>query len=66
VQAGSVSGTCRTTFDDFHLWQQGTALSGCDERHEGLFTGTVEGRIMKLARSDRPDRPSLGVDVHSR
>jgi outer membrane protein OmpA-like peptidoglycan-associated protein len=43
-----LSGTYHTDYNDFHLRQQGTALTGCYEYNEGLFDGTVEGRVMKL------------------
>lgn len=45
---GAISGTCHTDYNDFHLRQQGTALTGCYEYNEGLFDGTVEGRVLKL------------------
>ncbi len=43
-----VVGTFDTNYNRFHLRQQGTAISGCYESREGLFTGTVEGRVAKL------------------
>jgi outer membrane protein OmpA-like peptidoglycan-associated protein len=44
----SISGTYDTDYHAFHLRQQGTALTGCYEFSEGVFDGTVEGRVMKL------------------
>lgn len=44
----AISGTYHTSYSDFHLRQQGTALTGCYEFHEGIFNGTIEGRVMKL------------------
>jgi hypothetical protein len=46
--AGELSGTYHTDYHDFHLRQQGTALTGCHEYREGLFDGAIEGRVMKL------------------
>ncbi len=46
--APDISGTYDTNYNKFHLRQQGTALGGCYEYNEGLFDGTVEGRVMKL------------------
>jgi outer membrane protein OmpA-like peptidoglycan-associated protein len=43
-----VVGTFDTNYNKFHLRQQGTAISGCYEHREGLFAGTVEGRVAKL------------------
>lgn len=46
--AAQVVGTFETNYSPFHLRQQGTAISGCYEHDEGLFTGTMEGRVAKL------------------
>ena len=46
--AGQVVGTFDTSYGKFHLRQQGTAISGCYEFKEGLFAGTIEGRVAKL------------------
>jgi hypothetical protein len=46
--AGQVVGTFDTNYRGFHLRQQGTAISGCYEFKEGLFAGTIEGRVAKL------------------
>jgi outer membrane protein OmpA-like peptidoglycan-associated protein len=43
-----VVGTFDTNYNRFHLRQQGAAISGCYEYNEGLFAGTVEGRVAKL------------------
>jgi outer membrane protein OmpA-like peptidoglycan-associated protein len=48
VPIPDISGTYDTNYNKFHLRQQGTALSGCYELNEGLFEGTVEGRVMQL------------------
>jgi OOP family OmpA-OmpF porin len=45
---GGISGTYTTNWQDFHMRQQGTALSGCYEFDQGTFDGTVEGRVMKM------------------
>jgi outer membrane protein OmpA-like peptidoglycan-associated protein len=48
VPIPNLSGTYDTNYNKFHLRQQGTALTGCYEYNEGLFDGTVEGRVMQL------------------
>lgn len=45
---GSIDGTYDTDYSKFHLRKQGTALVGCYEYNEGVFEGSVEGRVMKL------------------
>jgi len=44
----NISGTYDTKYSKFHIRQQGTALVGCYEFHEGLLDGAIEGRLMKL------------------
>jgi len=43
-----VSGTYDSTFGRMHLRQRGTSISGCYEHDDGLLTGSIEGRVMKL------------------
>ena len=43
-----VSGTYETNYNDFHLRQQGTSVTGCYEYDEGVLNGGIEGRIMKF------------------
>ncbi len=43
-----VSGTYKTNYNDFHLRQQGTSVTGCYEYDEGLLNGGIEDRIMKF------------------
>lgn len=43
-----ISGTYETSYSLFHVRQQGTALTGCYEYNEGLLTGAIEGRVMKI------------------
>ena len=43
-----VSGTYKTNYNDFHLRQQGTSVTGCYEFDEGLLNGGIEDRIMKF------------------
>lgn len=45
----NISGTYDTSYSQFHVRQQGTALSGCYEYDEGLLNGAIEGRVMKIA-----------------
>jgi outer membrane protein OmpA-like peptidoglycan-associated protein len=44
----SVSGTYESSYSAFHIRQQGTAVVGCYE-FDGLLTGAIEGRLMKLS-----------------
>ncbi|MBN2384770.1 OmpA family protein [bacterium] len=44
----NISGTFDSSYAQFHVRQQGTALTGCYEYDQGLIDGTIEGRIMKL------------------
>jgi len=46
-----ITGTYSTNYKDFHLRQQGTAISGCYEHDKGLFEGTIEGRLAKITWS---------------
>ena len=48
VPVPEISGTYDTDYNQFHLRQQGTALTGCYEYDGGLFDGTVDGRVMQL------------------
>jgi outer membrane protein OmpA-like peptidoglycan-associated protein len=43
-----VSGTYKSDYNDFHLRQQGTSVTGCYEYKEGVLNGGIEGRIMKF------------------
>ena len=43
-----VSGTYKTNYNDFHLRQQGTSVTGCYEFKQGLLSGGIENRIMKF------------------
>ena len=47
-----VSGTYETNFGLMHLKQEGTSVTGCYEHDDGLLTGGIEGRIMKLTWSE--------------
>jgi len=60
--AVAINGTFHTNYNDFHLRQQGAALTGCYEYNEGLFDGTVEGRVMKLTwREGESNGPAVFV-----
>jgi len=48
-----VSGTYETNYNDFHLRQQGTSVTGCYEWDEGVLNGGIEGRIMKFTWQER-------------
>jgi outer membrane protein OmpA-like peptidoglycan-associated protein len=53
---GNISGTYDSSYSQFHVLQQGTALSGCYEYKEGLMEGSIEGRVMKLTWREGKDR----------
>jgi outer membrane protein OmpA-like peptidoglycan-associated protein len=59
----NLSGTYKTNWNDFHLRQQGTALTGCYEFQEGLFDGSVEGRVVKLTWTQSGDKRGPAVFV---
>ncbi|MDO9264736.1 MAG: OmpA family protein [Desulfosalsimonadaceae bacterium] len=44
----NISGTYDSSYAQFHVRQQGTALIGCYEYDEGVLDGTIEGRVMKM------------------
>jgi outer membrane protein OmpA-like peptidoglycan-associated protein len=52
-----ISGTYDSSYSDFHVRQQGTALVGCYEYDGGLLNGAIEGRLMKITwqESGGPD-----------
>ena len=61
-----VSGTYDTDFNQMHLLQQGTSVTGCYEYADGLLTGGLEGRIMKLTwTEDRGGKRGPAVMVFS-
>jgi outer membrane protein OmpA-like peptidoglycan-associated protein len=47
-----IGGTYQTSYNDFHLRRQGSAISGCYNYNDGLFEGSVEGRVAKLTWSE--------------
>jgi outer membrane protein OmpA-like peptidoglycan-associated protein len=57
-----VSGTYSTNYNDFHLRQQGTAVTGCYEWNNGVLNGGIEGRIMKFTWQEN-DRKGPAVMV---
>lgn len=44
----TISGTYSTDYSNFHVLQQGTALTGCYEYDGGILEGAIEGRVMKI------------------
>ncbi|HSM51847.1 MAG TPA: OmpA family protein, partial [Thermoanaerobaculia bacterium] len=50
-------------YSRFHLRQQGTALAGCYEYDEGVFSGSVEGRVMRIAWQESGGPESGGPAV---
>lgn len=65
---GDISGTYDSSYSDFHIRQQGTALAGCYEYDGGLLNGTIEGRVMKLTwqESSGPDDRGPAIMVFAR
>lgn len=61
----SISGTYATTYGDFHIKQEGSALIGCYEYLSGELSGGIEGRVMALTwrekRSGIDNGPALLV-----
>jgi outer membrane protein OmpA-like peptidoglycan-associated protein len=57
-----VSGTYDTNYGKFHVLQQGASLSGCYEHDEGLLSGGIESRIMKITwRQKERSGPAIMV-----
>ena len=57
-----VSGTYETNYNDFHLRQEGTSVTGCYEWNEGILDGGIENRIMKFTWIERDQRgPAIMV-----
>jgi len=44
----NISGTYDTDYNQFHVLQEGTSLTGCYEYKEGVLTGGIEGRVLKF------------------
>ena len=44
----NVSGTYATDYDAFHIRQEGSSITGCYGQEQGVLSGGIEGRIMKL------------------
>ncbi len=53
TQLADVSGMYKTNFNDFHLRQQGTAVTGCYEWDQGLLNGGIENNIMRLTWKEK-------------
>ncbi len=47
-EIGDISGAYSTDYASFHVQQEGTSLNGCYEHHDGLLSGAIEGKVMKL------------------
>jgi len=58
----NVSGTYDTDYNQFHVLQEGTSLTGCYEYNEGVLTGGIEGRVLKFTWIERDKRgPAIMV-----
>jgi outer membrane protein OmpA-like peptidoglycan-associated protein len=60
---GSISGTYETNYSMFHVRQQGTALVGCYEFDEGILSGVIEGRLMKITWQESGGESDRGPAV---
>ena len=58
-----ISGTYSTSYADFHVRQQGTALAGCYEYNDGLLDGAIEGRVMKITWQEGPKSKGPAIMV---
>ena len=58
----NISGTYETTYGDFHVRQEGTAITGCYENDEGILNGGIEGRIMKITWREGDKTKDLDSD----
>lgn len=58
-----ISGTYATSYGDFHVRQQGSALVGCYEYDSGVMDGAIEGRVMKITWFEKEDRSERGPAV---
>jgi len=58
-----ISGTYASSYGDFHVREQGTALVGCYEHDYGLLDGAIEGRVMKITWWEQEDRSDSGPAV---
>ncbi|GAB4112626.1 MAG: hypothetical protein Kow00103_02460 [Candidatus Caldatribacteriota bacterium] len=57
-----VSGTYETNYNDFHLRQEGTSVTGCYNWNNGVLNGGIEDRIMKFTWIEQYDRgPAIMV-----
>jgi len=65
-QFPDISGTYATDYAEFHVRRQGTALTGCYEYNDGLLTGAIDGRLMKITWQEGPDNQGPAVMVFSR
>ena len=58
----NISGTYKTNYNQFHVLQEGTSLTGCYEYKEGVLTGGIEGRVLKFTWVEGPKRgPAIMV-----
>jgi outer membrane protein OmpA-like peptidoglycan-associated protein len=58
----NVSGTYETNYNDFHLRQEGTSVTGCYEFEDGVLNGGIEGRIMKFTwRQSNSKGPAIFI-----
>ncbi len=64
-ESPAISGTYSTDYADFHVRQQGTALAGCYEYNDGLLSGAIEGRIMKITWQEGPEKKGPAIMVFS-
>ena len=66
TQMPDVSGTYKTNYNDFHLRQQGTSVTGCYEYDQGLLNGGIENNIMRLTWKERKGQGPAVMIFNSR
>lgn len=55
-----ISGTYTTTYNDLHIRQEGTSVTGCYEFRDGLFSGGIDGRAITFTWREQGDQPNAG------
>lgn len=58
-----VSGTYATRNGMMHIRQDGTSVAGCYERQQGVLSGGIEGRVMKLTWREKAAENNEGEAI---
>ena len=60
--AANISGTYKTNYNNFHVRQEGTSITGCYEFKEGVLSGGIESRVLKFTwREGENQGPAIMV-----